>query len=747
MKKLFSFISFTAMKKLFSFILMALLPVVASAADAYVNGIFYNLSGDEASVTYERYDEDSLCYVSHYTGDIVLPASITYQGKTYSVTSIGGRAFSDSRSLKSVTIPESVTSIGASAFCGCKNLVSIIIPSSVTGIASEVFRDCSNLTSVSIGDGVKSIGDHAFEGCYNLLSVTIPNSVVSIEGNAFYGCKGLTNVTIPGSVKSIGSKAFYDCSGLTSLTIDDGVTSIGNASFAGCTSLPSVTLPSSVTSIDESAFSYCTSLATVNIPESVTNIGHYAFNNTAWFNNQPDGIVYLGRVAYIYKGEMPEGTEISIKDGTVQIASYAFNDCKGLVSIILPENVECISSYAFSGCEGLTSITLPESVTSIGSYAFSGCKGLTSVTIPDGVTDICDGVFNVCPSLTSVIIPDGVKRIGNNAFNDCISLTSITLPESVTSIGKWAFIGCKSLTSIVIPNKVTSIGYAAFSQCSGLKVVTISSSMKQIDKGAFNACSSLTDVFCLAENVPSTESNAFMSSSIGVATLHVPEGAVEKYRKSSPWSGFGNIVALPAPVTFTAGKMATIILPTAPDTEWGKYYRLDRCEDNYIVFVEELQPQARTPYIIVPSEDFSINLGTLDLTGLTHDAVSIEGVSFIGSYTTEELNEAEGFYINLIDTTPDCWTEAGGSFVIGALHAYLQVNWDDPFSQDGTRAPREKMEVVLLDEGDGIDEIQNSEFNIQDGEGPAIYDLSGRKLFGKPTNGIYIVDGKKVAIR
>ena len=104
---------------------------------------------------------------------------------------------------------------------------------------------------------------------------------------------------------------------------------------------------------------------------------------------------------------------------------------------------------------------------------------------------------------------------------------------------------------------------------------------------------------------------------------------------------------------------------------------------------------------------------------------------------------------DIIDSTSDCLNAEFSTerSVIGALHAYLQVNWDDPFSQDGTRAPREKMEVVLLDEGDGIDEIQNSEFNIQDEEGSAIYDLSGRKLSGKPTNGIYIVDGKKVAIR
>ena len=100
------------------------------------------------------------------------------------------------------------------------------------------------------------------------------------------------------------------------------------------------------------------------------------------------------------------------------------------------------------------------------------------------------------------------------------------------------------MTSLTFSEGLTSIGYAAFSTCSGLKSVTISSSVKQIDKGAFNACSSLTDVFCLAENVPSTASIAFQNSPITVATLHVPEGSVGKYKKSSPWSSFGNIVAI-----------------------------------------------------------------------------------------------------------------------------------------------------------------------------------------------------------
>ena len=81
----------------------------------------------------------------------------------------------------------------------------------------------------------------------------------------------------------------------------------------------------------------------------MTEIGGGAFNNTAWYNNQPDGLVYAGKVAYNYKGDMPANTQLSIKDGTIGIAAYAFNGCNGLVSIDIPNSVTSIGGNAFSG--------------------------------------------------------------------------------------------------------------------------------------------------------------------------------------------------------------------------------------------------------------------------------------------------------------------------------------------------------------------------------------------------------------
>ena len=207
--------------------------------------------------------------------------------------------------------------------------------------------------------------------------------------------------------------------------------------------------------------------------------------------------------------------------------------------------------------------------------------------------------------------------------------------------------------------------------------------------------------------------------------------------------------AIEEPVIFTKGQMATIVLPTEPDAGKGKYYRLDRVEDKQIVFERELQPRARVPYIIVPSEDFSIELGAQEVEGLTGDTVSVEGVSFIGTYHREEINPKEGFSVRIIDTTPDCShlpvEEQGVSLYVGALRAYLLVNWDDPYNPGGTKAPAMEMEIVLKDNPNSIRTLSNSPLKGED-----IYDLSGRKLstlnfqLSTKKKAIYIQNNRKL---
>ena len=322
--------------KLFT-LLLALIASVGSMSAQFI------IVGD---LTFFLHESDLTAEVtlSPVSGDIVIPESVTYKEKVYSVTSIGGMAFSGSTGLTSVTIPNSVTSIGAEAFSGCTSLTTIDIPNSVTSIRERAFSGCTNLTSINIGNNVTIIGNYAFYGCTGLTSVTIPNRVTSIGDGAFKNCTGLTSVTIPNSVISIGDFVFWGCTSLTSVIIPNSVTSIGEGAFLWCTGLTSVAIPNSVISIGDIAFSYCTGLTAIYVDSENPN---YCDIDGVLFNKSQTELI-----------EYPAGYS----------ASY-----------IIPNSVTVIGNYAFYGCTSLTSVTIPDSVCRIGDYAFYSCTGLTSI--------------------------------------------------------------------------------------------------------------------------------------------------------------------------------------------------------------------------------------------------------------------------------------------------------------------------------------------------------------------------------
>ena len=469
-----------------------------------------------------------------------IPASVTYSGTTYSVTSIGYDAFRGCSGLTSVTIPNSVTSIGSRAFDYCRSLTSVTIPNSVTSIGFQAFYHCSGLTSVAIPNSVTSIEDEVFRDCSSLTSVTIGNSVTSIEKRTFYNCSSLTSVTIGNSVTSIRGEAFSGCSSLTSVTLNsntivgkdyeynsniksifgkqvteyilgDEITSIGQNAFYGGSSLTSVTIPNSVTSIGFQAFSYCDGLTSLTIGNSVTSIGEAAFFDCRSLTSVtiPNSVTSIGGGAFEFCSGL---TSVTIPNSVTSIGDDAFRSCRGLTSVTIPNSVTSIGYEVFYGCSSLTSVIIPNSVTSIGYRAFSECTGLTSVTIPNSVTSIGNYAFSECTGLTSVTIGNSVTSIGQYAFSECTGLTSVSIGNSVTSIGQYAFSECTGLTSVTIPNSVTSIGESAFSGCSDLTSVTIGNSVTSIGGSAFRGCSSLTSV-TIGNSVESIENSAFYGCS------------------------------------------------------------------------------------------------------------------------------------------------------------------------------------------------------------------------------------------
>ena len=330
----------------------------AYAYDFKVNGIYYNITGGgtKVFVTYQSYTNGS--YISDYSGNVIIPSSVTYNGTTYVVAEIGWDAFRDCTGLTSITIPNTITNIGEDAFRGCSGLIGVYITDFEQWCKTSFNNSNSNplynahhlyLNGVEVKDlvipnTITAINNYLFCGFSGLVSVTIPNSVTSIGNSSFSGCIGLTSISMPNSVNSIGNSAFYGCTGLTGVTISNSLTTIGFSAFWGCTGLTRVTIPSAVTEIGNSAFYGCTKLKTI-IWNAVncTSIGGNAFNysiNNLQFGNGVEHIpVGLPSLSM-------SGKTLVLPNSVKTIASGAF---KGTcAAIVIGDNIQNIAAGAFS---------------------------------------------------------------------------------------------------------------------------------------------------------------------------------------------------------------------------------------------------------------------------------------------------------------------------------------------------------------------------------------------------------------
>lgn len=570
-----------------------------SATNADGVTIYYNqLSSSECEVIFSP----------KYSGDINIPATVTNDDVTLSVTSIGNGAFEYRLALTSITIPSSVTSIGRGAFERCPSLSSItidpanpnfssldgvlfnkdqttivccpggkqgeyVLPYSVTAIGDEAFCYCESLTTVNIHSNVTSIGCDAFE-CSSITSITIPNSVTSFGTGVFSGCSSLTSVILPNSLTSIGAKTFYSCYSLTSINIPSSVTSIGISAFQRCESLTSITIPDGVTSIGSEAFHECRSLNSISLPRSLTSIGNDAF----W--------------------SCESLTSITLPSRLFSIGSGVFFRCTSLTSITFSNSVTHIGNGVFGGCSSLSSVinlaNTPQQISDWGFdnyntatlYVSTGTKSLYaaadvwrdfgaiveidpadlldhdfSATNADGVTIFynklsateCEVTYGSTYYSDSVSIPASVTYAGSTysvtsigiyAFMGCSYLTSLSLPNSLISIGNWAFDGCTSLTSVTLPNCLTFIGNGAFENCTALTSVTLPSSLTSISNWAFSDCTSLTSVTNLATTPQWIEYVVFAGVPLSSATLYVPSGTKFSYAYAEGWHDFGQIIEL-----------------------------------------------------------------------------------------------------------------------------------------------------------------------------------------------------------
>ncbi|MBQ9742399.1 MAG: leucine-rich repeat protein [Ruminococcus sp.] len=519
------------MKKITSLLLVIMLLVSMLAVSAVDAGAMTS-----GNFTYEMYTEDSV-YITGYTGGVTEKLTIPSKLGGYPVKAIGAEAFYY-QEIYSVTIPEGIEAIGDYAFMN------------------------TAISTVKLPDSLVYLGFGSFATAYfksYSVNSTNPNfttrdgiifSKDMTELEAYPVARDNTDYTIPSGVKSIGSGAFGYALNLEKVYNLSGVEHIGECAFM-FSSITSVKIPATVKYVDSYAFAGCTQLQDVSADYGSWFISPDAFEESKWFTAQPDGIIYFGRVAYMYKGEAP--STITLKEDTLKINGKAFAEQPKVTKIIIPNKTEVIEYSAFDRCESLVSIEvaqdnrkfmtidgmlfskdktklcvcpagksgavqIPDGTQYIETYAFEYCEKMTAVQIPDTVTTIEEGAFYGCSALTSITIPDSVEYAGAYLFHECASLEDVTIPEGSVLFCDYDFYGtawldaqpegvvylCKSAIGyiyndeeprdVVIEEGTLSIGREAFFGYPNIKSVTLPDSLKKIGDGAFAWCQPMTEI-------------------------------------------------------------------------------------------------------------------------------------------------------------------------------------------------------------------------------------------------------------
>ena len=545
------------MNKLRFILLFAVLLVVghASAYDFEVDGLYYNiLDADAKTVEVTNKNGTERTTVSGYTGELVVPSSVSYGNTNYAVKSIGSYAFYNS-SIESLIINEGVESIGPNAFYWCFSLKNISLPSSMNTIGEYAFWNCQIIQNISLPEGVASIGKSAFAACYSLQIVELPSTLTEIGPKAFAGPNSLVLVT------SHISQPF---------SIDQNVFSSDLNNVVTSTAVLSV--PSGTLSLYQQAEGWT---VFASITEDEANIANVDDINYFYIEGSNTARVIGGNYGNLQDITIPKTISVNSKSYNIkEIQARAFNGCSVLKQITFEEGLEKLGESSFENCTSLQKIVLPSSLTNIGNNAFRGCAQLYSVTsYLQTPLDIDQSVFAISsstkwsevdnanvttyePNNASLFVPVGTKTSyenvvgwstftdinegeakeetinginylyadgGNNAkviHGDYSTMTEITIPGSVEiggttqivkRIAPKAFAGYFNLKTIKLEDGVELIGRESFSNCSNLSSIIFPSTLKTVEYNAFAGCWGNYDII-LPEGLEYINFGAFQSA-------------------------------------------------------------------------------------------------------------------------------------------------------------------------------------------------------------------------------------------
>jgi len=367
------------MKRSFLLLTATLLLAQVFAYDFSVNGIFFKIkvpaSANKVAVTANSENGNS------YSGNIVIPATVTYNSITYSVTEIDAFTFASSHSVTNITIPASVDTIGDGAFWGCIGLKTLAIPASIKKIGNYVFVADTTLTDITV-----DAANTNYKSYLGVLYNKNQNKLLTYPAG-----KPELNYSILSSVDTIADFAFSYCK-FTSVTIPNGIKYMAHAAFCVCNGLTSVYLPASLTYLNNNPFYDCKNMTAINVDPA--NI----------YNESVDGVLF--------------------KKGLTSIIYYP--PAKSGTSYIIPSTVNYVRSSVFLNCLGLTSITIPSSVQTIRSGMLQGCSNLTTINVYGSVPinlnsnipgEDSNDVFKGVDTLHCVLhVPFGSKNLYASAF-------------------------------------------------------------------------------------------------------------------------------------------------------------------------------------------------------------------------------------------------------------------------------------------------------------------------------------------
>ena len=376
-----------------------------------INGVAYIITGVEdetmtVKVTYQKTVNDKTetsaiidANKEGYVGAINIPATITYQGKTFTVNEIEEKAFYGASELTTVTLPNGITILPQYAFMDCTSLSNINIPETVTELGANVFAYCENLTEIVLPEGLTSIGSRCFQNT-GLTSINLPSTLTSLPDYCFYGC-ALTSVTMGDQITSIGSNCFQNCKSLTSVVLPSTIETLPSSLFSNCSALQTVALPESVTSLGNSVFQNCQSLESMALPPALNNLSQGLFQN-----------------------------------------------CSSLKEVVIPSNITALQNQVFSGCSSLEKVTMSPEITLINQSAFANCSKLHTIAYYGDTEEAVPGVIK---------LSDKTVKIDQYAFQNCKAITEVILPDGFTTIGGRETFKNTGISELIIPSSVTAM--------------------------------------------------------------------------------------------------------------------------------------------------------------------------------------------------------------------------------------------------------------------------------------------------